>query len=101
MAMITRSVVNRKVFALNPADNTLTAEISDFGPEFNFSPIYDDACDIGLAMQTRDGGLAHFYVSGDERDIDGDIQVWHLEACPETARKYPAAANTKIILFND
>ena len=69
------------------------------------APLYDDACDVGFILvnpETR-GETAWFWVedivhgAGDDAEIAG----WKFRATPETARRYPALANTVLSVWND
>lgn len=102
MAIITRCRVPREVFNYTPETKTLCAEISDLGKSFNFSQVFDDACDIGLAMATKDNnGLVHFAVTAEERDAEGDIQMWKLEPIFQSVLKHPSCKGITMVLFND
>jgi len=94
--------VSREVFSYNALSKTLVTEISNFDSEFRFDQLYDDACDVGLAVPTRDGcGVVYFFVAGEVRDAEGDIGMWNLEPCTESVRKHPTVEGVKMIVFND
>jgi hypothetical protein len=73
----------------------LSCEISDLGPGFRFERIYDDACDLGIAIRGTKGGVWKFALADSDKDAEGCIVRCRLvpvdSACPVRA----------VFLFND
>lgn len=91
-----------KAFSVSRSDGfvTLVAEASDLG--FRGSRrIYDDACDVGVAVRSeRTGQTVRFY----EKDQDvreGHVCGWWFEPIPEDVRRGRVPANARILIIND
>jgi hypothetical protein len=96
------NVLSTKRLTWNPKDRTFSAEISDFGHEFRFGQIYDDAYDEGLILVSdRTGNEAKYAIDGHIKDAEGDLVCWVLIPIRESAVKHPGVLGTKVILFND
>ncbi len=82
-------------------DKSFVAEASDFKGENLERQIYDDACDIGIAIRSAiTGKVVGFSLHKIKKDADGDIQFWEYHLCPEYARD-PKCKGLKVIIFND
>lgn len=58
-------------------------------------PIYNDACDIGIAISSaRTGRVERFYLTKTETR-DGDLLAWHFAPCD---KKCPVR---EVVIFND
>lgn len=83
-------------FSWNAQSRTLVAEGSDFGPlRETFDPrtgrtwiqqLWNDACDVGIAIEShKTGKVERFYLSQEETH-DGDLLAWHFKpvskSCP-------------------
>jgi len=79
----------------------LVADASDLGSSSPWTRLYDDACDAGLAVQTKKGATVRFYLAEYERDADGDVTAWTFRPIPEDVRRHPACAKAELILIND
>lgn len=79
------------------------AEASDLAPRDRlFGQIYDDACDIGLALKSQVTGRVMTFCQVDTlTDIEGEIQVWICRLCPEDARKSHEFKNLEVHILND
>ena len=87
-------------FAWSVNDKTLTAEISDFGRGFNWSRLYDDAADMGLALYNpKTGSITRWALV--PHLLRDDNQFWTLHPCTESVLKYPAVAGWKMTIIND
>lgn len=79
---------------------TLVAEASDLGyhgPRL----IYDDACDVGIAVRGK-FGLARFYLSDTDMDHSGeDVAGWRFAPIPEDVRRYPKLEGWSVLIIND
>ncbi len=79
----------------------LSAEASDFGParegQWWLQRIYDDACDVGIAVHNKDTGRTEvFYLHDVKEDGEGDIQAWSFRPLNEKL-----ATVKEVIIFND
>jgi hypothetical protein len=82
-------------------DDTFTAEASDFKGHNYERQIYDDACDIGIAIKSSvTGKVMKFHLHDTKIDNDNDILFWEYHPCSEDARD-PKLKNLKVIIFND
>lgn len=99
MATILKDGYDSSRFTYVAATRSLVAEISDFGRTDPFKRIYDDACDVGLAIRSvRTGAVVRYYLEREELNADDEIVAWHLKPIAEDARR---AAGTEVVLFND
>lgn len=88
-------------FDYDPRAKRFVAEASEIG-FCDFHRIYDDACDVGLAIRSdRTGQTATFYLSDEKLDADGDVQVWVLKPIAECLRKQPQLAGVEVHILND
>lgn len=93
-----------KLFTVTRNENrhVLTAEISDLGPGFRFQLLYDDAMDVGMAVESsKTGNVVHYYLYDTIDTAEGDVSYWILMPTTESIRQYPLCKNTEIMLFND
>lgn len=81
-------------FHWSPSERSLTADLSDLGPGFRFERLYDDAVDLGLAIQGR-GKVHRFYLSDSEKDGEGEVVRCVL--LPEESN----CPVERVFLFND
>lgn len=93
------------LFTVSPhSDGTkvLVAEASDLGYH-GPRRIYDDACDVGVAIRShRTGRLVRFYLDSEDRDHTGeDVAGWRFRPIAEDARRVPGAARTSVLIIND
>jgi hypothetical protein len=78
-------------------ENSLIAEVSDFGNNFA-GRVFDDACDIGFEVQ----GRTHKVLFTHSSDIvrDGEVQGWVFTPT-FSIDKLNAGPITKVTVFND
>lgn len=83
------------------SDQCLAAEASDLGYHGPHQ-IYDDACDVGIAIRSeRTGELVRYYLSGED-SLDGeDVAGWHFKPITEDIRRVPGCARTDVLIIND
>jgi hypothetical protein len=82
----------------------LVAEASDLGNR-HMEPLYDDACDVGFAVESVHTGAQVTYVmstpfycgDGEDRELAGWYYIPTLESC----RRVPDCIGTKATIFND
>lgn len=80
---------------------TLVAEASTLGYH-GPRRIYDDACDVGIAVRShRTGRLVRFYLDSEDMDRTDDVAGWRFQPIPEDARRVPNAARTYVLIIND
>ena len=92
--------------ALYPAQGLMVAEASDLGlrPGHVWEQLYDDACDVGIALRSHKTGVVTtwYLCEGDTvKDADGDILWWVLKPTTETVRSAPTLAAYRLKVFND
>lgn len=90
-------------FSCSPNDDgtvTLVAEASTLGYH-SPSRIYDDACDVGVAVRSDKTGKTIRYYLSDQDVCNEDVAGWRFEPIAEDARRIPGAARTKLLIIND
>lgn len=88
-------------FTYTEADRTFVSEASDLDNR-HLQRIYDDACDVGLAIQSdKTGRVVRFYMDGAKTDGEGELTHWTYKPLPEDVRRMPDVADLKVIVFND
>ena len=95
--------VNSKLFVHHPRHKLISTEHSDIG-NINFQPLYDDACDVGLALRNhKTGSVTRWNLSESDtmKDPEGEIVYWTLHPTPESVRKFPATAGYRMRIYND
>ncbi len=80
----------------------LIGEASDIGFR-GVSRLYDDACDVGLALRNpRTGNVTRWFLITEMRDPrENEILGWSFGPAPETVRKHPELATYQFNLVND
>lgn len=90
-----------KLFTWDAGDFTMSADASDLGAG-TFTPIYDDACDVGFSVQSYlSGDVLTFHVQHEQRDAEGDVQWWDLALIAEDLKQRPYLENLRVRVFND
>lgn len=85
------------------ARNTLlVTEASDIGLR-GFEQLYDDACDVGIAlMNPRNGNVTRWYLLETITDPhEGEVLGWILKPTPESIRKQPELKEYQLNIVND
>ncbi len=96
------TLVSSSQFTHVATKKVLVAELSDLGPRFVLKPLYDDACDIGLAfLNERTGSVTTWYFTHDVLDGDGDLMHVELRPTSESVASNPAMRDYTMILIND
>lgn len=86
----------------NSKDKTFTGEISDCGRNFRLNRIWEDACDVGIDVEShKTQAVATFYLSEEKRDRENDLMYLEFRPTAKAAMKNPKLYGVKIILFND
>lgn len=89
-------------FTYDEKTKVFTAEASDLSGINLFSPIYDDACDAGFAMESaRTGQTVTYCLEKEHRNNDNDVTHWTFTPITESIRKTPICKGTSVMIFND
>ena len=80
----------------------LVCEASDIGLR-RFEPLYDDACDVGIALvNPRSGNVTRWHLAETMTDpAEGEVLGWLLKPTTETVRKQPELAGYEFRIIND
>ncbi len=88
--------------SVNSNSKTLVAEHSDMGRMPLFSPLYDDACDVGIALHnTQTGVTTRWHLLEEKKDNEGDLQVTIFAPCHETLRMHRNLQGWTLHVLND
>lgn len=83
------------------AGTHFVAEASDLNNR-HLQPLYDDACDVGFAIQSETTGkVIRFYMDRVHTDIEGELTHWTYLPVSEDISKYPTCAHLTATVFND
>lgn len=68
-----------------------------------FEPLYDDACDVGLALQNPNtGNITVWHLAETLRDpYENEITGWKLHPTTETVSKQPELQGYELRILND
>lgn len=89
------------LFSHFPSTKKLVADHSDLN-NVQFSQLYDDACDVGLALlNTNTGNVTRWAVSGETRNAESELVSVILEPCTESIRRNAAMHGYKMVILND
>jgi hypothetical protein len=79
----------------------LITEASDIGLR-GFEQLYDDACDVGIALvNPRSGNVTRWHLVETVKDREHEVLGWMLKPTPETVRKQPELADYQLNIAND
>ena len=95
---------NTDRFHYNAKTKIFACESSDLAPlsSFVWTRLFQDACDVGIFLTSHvTGQTIRYYLYDTTTDYEGDIQYWELRPVSADIRKFPAVANTKVIIYND
>lgn len=89
-----------------PAQVLMTVEASTLGlrPGHVWERLYDDACDVGLALRShKTGEVSTWYLCEGETKVDseGDVQHWILKPTAESVRKHRGLDGYTLKIYND
>ncbi len=81
----------------------LVCEASDLGRDFRLERLYDDACDVGMALiNPRTGNVTRWSLLTEVRDPrENELLGWMLAPTPETIRKQPELKDYQLNIVND
>jgi hypothetical protein len=92
--LLTPTRVNGDKFAWSK--NRGVTEISTLGPDFDFSRVWNDACDEGLTIVShKTGREIVFAINNTRRDADNDVVAWELTSVS------PKFHGISLVIFND
>jgi hypothetical protein len=102
MAQLTLNSVDATLFTPDLQRRMLVAEHSDLRNVSLQQPLYDDACDVGIALYNpRTHALTRWHFVREERDGEGELQVTIFHPTPESLRNYPQLSGWSIHVLND
>lgn len=78
----------------------LVAEASDLR-FFGAQRLYDDACDVGIAIRNEATGNVTRWVLADVEQAEGETTAWVFHPTTETAKEHPLLAGWKAVVLND
>jgi hypothetical protein len=80
----------------------LVTEASDIGFR-GLERLYDDACDVGIALRNpRSGNVTRWVLKEEVRDPrENEILGWMLVPTPESIRKQPELKDYQLNIAND
>lgn len=93
-------------FTYDKETKTLIAESSDLLGN-HFQRLYDDACDVGIAIQSvKTQKVVTYYlhktVKPEGREFCvGEVVAWEYLPTTESIRQVPECAGTSVTIFND
>jgi hypothetical protein len=83
------------------AKGLLIGEASDIGYR-GLGQLYDDSCDVGLALENpRTGNITRWSLKEEIRDQEHEVLGWMLVPTPETVRRRPELRDYQFNLVND
>lgn len=89
------------VWSINKDHKTLVAEHSDLGSPQLRNQIYDDACDVGIALYSPKTGKTITWYLHEEITRDGDLEVWVFRPIHEHLHRFPQLAGWEVHILND
>ena len=105
MALLQITPYNIKRFSHHPGNKTLVVEASDLnwipGSMAGFEQLYDDACDIGIAVSNpRTNSTTYWYYVAEVTE-QGELTAWILRPTNESCRKHPGVQCYTMHILND
>lgn len=70
-------------------------------PGHQFQPLYDDACDVGLALYNDKTQATVVWFWSEDVFVDGDLAFYRLKPTYESVRKYPGLEGYELHILND
>lgn len=106
MALRNIAQFNSQPIAHSSVQKLMCVEASDLmlRPGHVWEQLYDDACDVGMALRNpRNGNVTRWYVAEGETvmDADGAVSYWILRPTTETVRRQPSLEGYTLKIFND
>lgn len=88
-------------WSISMEHKTLVAEHSDLGNPNLYNRIYDDACDVGIALYSPKTGKTVIWYLADEIKREGDLEVWVFRPIAEHVYRHPVLAGWEVHILND
>lgn len=83
------------------ASKLLVTEHSDLG-NYIWQPLYDDACDVGLALYNPTTGVTTRWALSEEiLTAEKELVKTSFRPCSETLAKHPSLKDWMLVVFND
>lgn len=102
MAHLTVPTISTERLTWTATTKTFAAEASDLGSDFRPSRLYDDACDVGIAVRSHwTGTVLRWFLFREIRDAENELQGWEFKPTPEALKKYPRYRDYQMVIFND
>ena len=85
------------------ANTLLVCEASDLGRGFRLEQLYDDACDVGLALRNPlSGNVTRWSLLTEIRcPRENEVLGWYLVPTPETLHRQPELRGYQLNILND
>jgi len=97
--------IDARRFSRAPSSLMLVADHSDICALRDFKGwdrLYDDACDVGIALRNPQTGVTtRWYMDDEKFDREGDLEATVFKPCPETLRTQPQLAGWEVHIVND
>jgi hypothetical protein len=104
MAQLTLVPFTTQGMSRLPKAGLLLGEASTMGirPGHQWERLYDDACDVGLALTSHKTGVTTtWYLKDTVKDSEQEVLGWMFCPTPETARRHPELARYQLNIGND
>ena len=89
------------LFRWNKEEQCLIAEASELHNQ-HLQRMYDDACDVGLAVRSeKTGNVVEYALTEVDRDGEFEVLCWVYEPTDESVRLVPGCENTSVLVYND
>lgn len=82
---------------------SLVTELSDLLPSqtIHAQRLYDDACDVGLAVKSEKTGRVATFVMSSVDEREGEVSGWTYTPTRETSCAMPELAAVTVLVIND
>lgn len=96
MAKMKIPTLSLKHFHVDSLHGVLVAEASEL-PERGMSlyQLFDDACDVGIAVESHHTGKVQLYVLSEEQKQAGELVAWKFVPYPSQSTRFT------VTVFND
>ena len=93
--------IHAKHFTCNAMHRLMVTEHSDIG-NVRWFQLYDDACDVGIAINNPySGTTTRWYMCEELRDLERELRVTTFKPCSETLVKNPQLEGWEVHILND
>lgn len=100
MTVLTLTPMTTRGITHIPAERMMVTEASTLG--FKLERLYDDACDVGIAIKsTKTGNITTWFLEDTLVDTaENELREWVLAPTTETVRKHRGLIGYKLRVFN-